>query len=92
MALAARPARQGDPRLAAGYRRRRAVGIPYEAAKAHLELARHLPLGAAERRSHAEAAAAIYAKLGAARGLERCEAISRGQAEGALPSATSPAS
>ena len=67
-------------------------GIPYEAAKAHLELARHLPLGAAERRSHAEAAAAIYAKLGAARGLERCEAISRGQAEGALPSATSPAS
>lgn len=48
--------------------------IPYECGKAHLELARHLPPGAAERRSHAEAGAAIFARLGAARGLSRCEA------------------
>ncbi len=60
--------------------------IPYEAAKAHLELARHLPLGAAGRRSHAEAGAAIFERLGAAGGLSRCRAAS------ASPSATTPAS
>ncbi len=67
--------------------------IPYESGKAHLELARHLPLGAAERRSHAEAGAAVFGRIGAPRALSRCQAA--GQLEPAgqqdLP-ATSPAS
>ncbi|HEX7436623.1 MAG TPA: tetratricopeptide repeat protein, partial [Caldimonas sp.] len=48
--------------------------IPYETGKAHLELARHLPLGNNERRVHAEAAAAIFERIGAPAGLTRARA------------------
>lgn len=67
--------------------------IPYECGKAHLELARHLPLGAAERRSQAAAGATVFARIGAARALSRCQAAGQLAAEAPLPrSATSPAS
>ena len=71
--------------IAEGERRR----IPYETGKVHLELARHLPLGAAERRRHAEAAAAIFAGIGAPALLSRARDV--GQLE-ALPAASAPAS
>jgi class 3 adenylate cyclase/tetratricopeptide (TPR) repeat protein len=67
--------------------------IPYESGKAHLELARHLPLGAAARRRHAEAGAAIFERIGAAAGLSRCQAAGPLETAGPVARpATSPVS
>ena len=61
--------------------------IPYECGKAHLELARHLPVGSDERARHADAARATFARIGALGAVSRCEALA-----GPAPFATSPAS
>ena len=50
-------------------------GIPYETAKAHLELARHLGADDAQRHEHAQRAIAIFARIGAHAGVARAQAL-----------------
>jgi tetratricopeptide (TPR) repeat protein len=48
--------------------------MPYERARAHLEIGRHLDVGDAERRRHLHDAAELFEKLGAATDLARARA------------------
>jgi tetratricopeptide (TPR) repeat protein len=50
-------------------------GIPYETAKAHLELARHLGADDPRRPDHAQRAIAIFAHIGAQTGVARARAL-----------------
>ena len=49
------------------------LGMPYEQARAHLELGRHLPAGDPARRAHLLQASAIFAEVGAAPDRARCD-------------------
>jgi class 3 adenylate cyclase/tetratricopeptide (TPR) repeat protein len=49
--------------------------IPYETAKAHLELASHLNAGSAQRRQHAAEAVTIFERIGAHGALRRARAL-----------------
>jgi serine/threonine protein kinase/tetratricopeptide (TPR) repeat protein len=49
------------------------LGMPYEQARAHLELGRHLPVGDPARRAHLLKAAAIFTEVGAAPDRARCD-------------------
>ena len=51
------------------------TAIPYETAKAHLELARHLPAGDAQAGAHAAQAATLFGQLGAHAGLRQARAL-----------------
>lgn len=51
------------------------TAIPYETAKAHLELARHLPAGDPQAQAHATQAMAIFGRLGAHAGLQQARAV-----------------
>ncbi|MCP5263036.1 MAG: AAA family ATPase [Rhodoferax sp.] len=50
-------------------------GIPYETAKAHLELARHVGADDPRRREHAQRAIAIFTHIGAQAGAARARAL-----------------
>jgi hypothetical protein len=67
---------QGHPRRAMRYWRRAIVlserlQTPYERALAHLEIGRHLPLGANDRRHHLDQASELFERLGCAGDVAR---------------------